>query len=1076
MNIPVTRTKYVLPRRRADLLTRQRLLDLLQNLLDEKLIILAAPAGYGKTSLLIDLAYHSELPVCWYSLDPLDRDLKRFAAYFIACISQRYPAFGSQSNLALQSLSTSSPDIDRLVTSIVNESYETIQEHFLIILDDFHFVNDQDEINQFVGRFIQDVDENCHMVLSSRTLLTLPDLPLMVARSQVGGLGFDELAFQADEIQKLIEQNYHISIPASIASDLATESEGWITGLLLSTQTMWQGMTDRLRTARVSAVGLYDYLAQQVLDQQTPAVKNFLLRSSAIEEFDAELLENVLGPAPDPGETWQSLMETVLRNNLFVLPVGEKGLWLRYHHLFRDFLQARFAQEYPSEEREIVKALGKYFSVRGEWDKSFAYYQRLGDTEDTIDLIEQAGSGMIKNGRFTTLASWIDSLPSDRMYSHPVLLSLRGAVDMMQGKTEQSLALLTQSVEIFRRSGEIQQLAQALPRRAYAYQYLGKYQQALADAEEAIRLTADNEHLLFPRAEALRIRGFCYYRLGRWEEAVYHLKEAAFVYNTLGNSVSQALVMIDLGGVLHVMGSFSQSKFAYENALSYLEKIKDLGRQATVINNLGVLYMAMGEYEQAAVSLDKALILARQSGYILMEAVSLASIGDLYHELDALDAASKAYRSSSEIAERINDRFLLFYLPLANLDGVIKHGGTEKARNLLDVARRIAIEDESDYEQAMAEFENGRYELIIGHPEQAISSLTRAISSFALGSQHIEATRAHLYLGCAHFAAGDCETACTEVQKALQLASHFESSHILIPAARQLKDTLVQLQPDPRLTEPVGELLIQVDGFDREIPSLRRRLRKKTRSVPFGLPRLVISTLGKSQVLLDGKPVKDLGSQSQKARDLFFLLLRTPEGLPKEAIGNMLWPESTPPQLKLQFKNAIYRLRRSLEQDVILLQGDDYTFNHSLDYEYDVEVFDAKLLQAHDEPDPAQKICLLQDGIKLYNGIFLPELEGEWVNAERARVSHAYHNAVLNLSELLLAAGQYKSALDHCQSLLAGDPCLEEAHRLVMRIHAAQGNKAAVVRQFERCQQNLIKEVNLSPSIQTVQLFESLTQ
>ncbi len=205
MNIPVTRTKYVIPRRRADLLSRQRLLDVLQGLLDEKLIILAAPAGYGKTSLLIDLAYHTELPVCWCSLDPLDRDLKRFVAYFIASISQRYPNFGSQSSIILQSLSTSSPDIDRLVTAIVNEAYDTIQEHFLIILDDFHFVNDQEEINHFIGRFIQEVDENCHLIISSRTLLSLPDLPLMVARSQVGGLGFDELAFKAEEIQELIQ-------------------------------------------------------------------------------------------------------------------------------------------------------------------------------------------------------------------------------------------------------------------------------------------------------------------------------------------------------------------------------------------------------------------------------------------------------------------------------------------------------------------------------------------------------------------------------------------------------------------------------------------------------------------------------------------------------------------------------------------------------------------------------------------------------------------------------------------------------------------------------------------------------
>ncbi len=1073
MNIPVTRTKYVTPRRRADLLSRQRLLDLLQGLLDQKLIILAAPAGYGKTSLLIDLAYHTELPVCWYSLDPLDRDIKRFAAYFIAAIGQRFPNFGSQSNLILQNLSTSISDIDRLVTAIVNEAYDTIQEHFMIILDDFHFVNDQEEINHFIGRFIQDVDENCHLVISSRTLLSLPDLPLMVARSQVGGLGFDDLAFQSEEIQKLIEQNYQITIPSTVAVDLAHESEGWITGLLLSTQNMWQGMTDRLRTARVSAVGLYDYLAQQVLDQQPPIVRDFLLRTSPIEEFDPDLLENVLGPSPYPGETWQSLMETVLRNNLFVLPVGEKGLWLRYHHLFRDFLQARFEQENPEEVHTIFIALGKYYSRRGEWDKAFSFFQRLGDTADTIDLIEQAGAGMIKSGRFTTLANWIDSLPSGEMYSHPVLLSLRGVVDIMQGKVEQALALLNQSIEIFRRTGEIPQLAQAMPRRAHAYQWLGKYQQALADAEEAIRLTEGNESLLFYRAEALRVRGISYYHIGRWEEAVYYLKEASYVFNTIGNLNSQSLVLLDLGSVLQVMGSFSQSKYAFESSLTCFEKVKDVWHQASTYNNLGVLYMMEGDYERAAASLDKALDLGRMIGYRSIEAITLTSIGDLYLELDAADAAAKAYKSAQEIAERINDRFLLFYISLADVTILLKRGSSEKARLMLDQAWEVATENRSDYEQALANYEYGRYTLETGDAERSISFLTRAISTFAIGGQRIEAARAHLFLGCAYKIAGNLDQAKIEVKKAIDLSRQFESNHILVPATRKLRKYLEPLATDPQVAGILHELLEQADQMDREIPSLRRRLRKKSSSVSFGIPRMVISTLGHGQVQLEGKTITELGSQ--KARDLFFLLLRFPDGVSKETIGAILWPDSSLEQLKLQFKNAIYRLRRALEQDAVVLDEDIYRFNHGLDYEYDVEVFDAKLLLAEQPVEAARKIALIQEALKLYKGPYLPEIEGAWVVTERSRLSHTFIAASLTLSELYLNTQAYGNALEVSQGLLITDPCLEEAHRMAMRIYAAQGNKVGVVRQFERCQQNLLREVNLPPSTQTFELFDSLT-
>jgi len=252
---PIIRTKIILPSRRAELLTRHRLLNALTDLMDRRLIIIAAPAGYGKTSLLIDFSHQVEWPVCWYALDPLDQDLFRFAAYLISALQVRFPDFGSSALQTLENLSQEQPNLDLLVAAIVNDAYEHINEHFILVLDDFHLVDSSKPVNQFINRFLQDMDENCHVITASRTLLTLPDLPLMVARSQVGGLSFEELAFLPAEIQGFFLQNQHVAIPDSQAEDLARQSEGWITGLLLSAHMAGQEMADRLRTARVRALG-----------------------------------------------------------------------------------------------------------------------------------------------------------------------------------------------------------------------------------------------------------------------------------------------------------------------------------------------------------------------------------------------------------------------------------------------------------------------------------------------------------------------------------------------------------------------------------------------------------------------------------------------------------------------------------------------------------------------------------------------------------------------------------------------------------------------------------------------------
>ncbi len=423
---PVTRTKLIIPRRRDEILTRQRLLVLLNDLLDLKLIIVAAPAGYGKTSLLIDFATHTQWPIGWLALDPLDQDPFRFIAHFVAAIQTRFPEFGQNSLSVLNSTPQDQLDIPAIVSTITNDIYENITEHFICVLDDYQLVEDSDIVNEFINRFIQDADENCHLMVSSRRLMTLSDMPLLVARNQVGGLSFEEIAFTANEIQELLLKNYHLSISDKSAEDITQQTEGWITGLLLSTHLLDDEIGERIRLARVSGVNLYDYMAQQVFEQQPEDVQQFLLWSSILEEYDADRCKRVIGKALKVTEPWQALIDKVMVRNLFVLPVGDSGaLWLRYHHLFRDFLQSRMRKERPEETVSITIALADDFARQQDWEQAFVLYKQVGATDKMISLVEQAGPAMVTGGKLLTLKEWMAALPPDTATSLPSLLSFR---------------------------------------------------------------------------------------------------------------------------------------------------------------------------------------------------------------------------------------------------------------------------------------------------------------------------------------------------------------------------------------------------------------------------------------------------------------------------------------------------------------------------------------------------------------------------------------------------------------------------------------------------------------------------
>ncbi len=432
---PISKTKIILPRRRVDLLSRPRLLEILYERLDRKLIIVSAAAGYGKTSLLIDLAAHSDLPFCWLALDALDRDPQRFIAYVIASLTEKFPQFGKRSRSLLNAMTSLDDDMERLLVTFVNEIYADIHEHFVLALDDFHILDEAPPILSFVNRFIQLVGENCHLVIASRTLPPLKDIPLLVAREEVGGLDFSDLSFRPEELQALLAQNKQIHLSDEDAQKLVNRTEGWITGLQFTDLSQLGPEAAALQPPGTMGVTVFDYLGQQVLEQQPGELQQFMLRSSMLDEFDMSLCEEVLGPLYEQPPDWSWLLDTLIQRNLFTLPVGKDGQWLRYHHLFRDYLQSRFRRDCPEEVEPILRRLAQSEEKRGEWEKAYHIYKGLGDTDTLARMIEHAGIPMYQHAMLT-LESWLKALPPSIANSRPGILSLRGERRDAQGQRQ----------------------------------------------------------------------------------------------------------------------------------------------------------------------------------------------------------------------------------------------------------------------------------------------------------------------------------------------------------------------------------------------------------------------------------------------------------------------------------------------------------------------------------------------------------------------------------------------------------------------------------------------------------------
>jgi LuxR family maltose regulon positive regulatory protein len=1069
--LPVSQIKIRIPFRRRELISRTRLTDALYDQLEKRLLLIVAPAGYGKTSLLVDLAQQSELPICWLSLDVLDQEPQRFLRYMIAAIAERFPDFGRDSLAALESIASLDKDEERLLVTISNEINTLINEHFLLILDDYHLVGDIPFIGHVVSRFLQLTGENVHLILTSRNLPDLPDSPLLIAHNQVGGLAFDELSFLPEEIQQLFQQNNDLAMSRQDAQTLVEQTEGWIAAIHLTNGQ--PGVLPRMHPLE-STRELFDFFSKEVLLRQTEQVQRFLLMTSLFEAFDVTLCEKVLEPLVE-GERfdWLVLFNSVRTRNLFSVLLDNEGRWMRYHHLFQHYLRSQLQYEHPVLAWHIQQNLARAYEEQQAWEEALQVYAGLEDYDNQVRLLMQAGAIFILSGRILTLANWLEKLPDDVVYSQPVLVSLLGIVHTTRGDNHRALELYNLAESKLREKGNEVDWTATLVRRAEVYRQLGLYDRALEDVDKILELTNESPILgmQFTFAEAQRIKGLALFGLGHMKEALNWLQKALQTCRTLGIKKNIPILETELGVVHRRLGEPEITARYYASALKAWENAGNTGWKARLLNNMGLLHHLTGRLEEAFSFLEDARTTAERSGYVQIQTNVLISLGDLLTDFSDLESAYEHYDKALTLATNLGNSLYIFYASLGQARLKRMSGESLLAVEELKQAEisqvRIGI-----FERALFNLELGCCWLDASKLEPAVIALREAVALFGEGGNQMEQLVARLWL---------------------EIASSFQYPDTAIA---KLKDVM----PPQREWQVPGPLMINAgraglwlkkrgnsqlfkDAFLKKcfehatqtlasLPILYQKLRQPPDHPQSNIPRLEIISFGNVQVNHNQRVVGVSDWQTREARDLFFFLLHSPP-LTKEQIALEFWPDISPARLKMRFKINIYRIRKAIGQDVVIFENERYRFNRTIRYSWDREKFD-ELLQVLPYKEGSEKLRTLEQATEMIKGAYLADLDAEWAVSDRLRYQDHYRNLMVELAGLHLQGGQARTCLETAKLVLRSDPLLEAAHRLIIQAYASLHDRAGMTLQYRQYQQILMAELGLQPSSEINALYEQL--
>ncbi len=313
--------------------------------LDRALILVSAPAGYGKTTLVSSWLKETQIPSAWLSLDGGDNDPIRFLQYLLAALVPIAPAIEDDLFGMLQGIQPA--QFENVINLLANE-LASFSDPFVLVLDDFHVIHSEAVLKIF-SYLLEHLPPQMHLAILTRTDPPLPLARLRV-RNQLLDIRADQLRFTQDEIAAFLNDAMGLALSANDLSAMEKRTEGWIAGLQLAALSM-QGSKDI--HAFVSAFTgshhyVMDYLVEEVLKLQPKELSTFLLQTSILDRLCGPLCEAVVEAETTEPVDGQAMLEALEEMNLFVIPLDDERHWYRYHHLFADVLRKRAGTPIPA--------------------------------------------------------------------------------------------------------------------------------------------------------------------------------------------------------------------------------------------------------------------------------------------------------------------------------------------------------------------------------------------------------------------------------------------------------------------------------------------------------------------------------------------------------------------------------------------------------------------------------------------------------------------------------------------------------------------------------------------------------
>jgi LuxR family maltose regulon positive regulatory protein len=573
----VLETKLHIPRPTENLLYRSRLIELLNKGITKDLVLISAPAGYGKSTLLSQWISGIDTPVCWYSIEAGDNDPVIFLTYLANALEKHEKAAMGKVLDYLQS-NLKTMDIQYTVGLLIN-SLLSINEDFALVLEDYHFIYNRD-IHECLTYLLQHMPHRMHVIIATRADPPIP-LPRMRSRDQMMELRAHDLTFTLDETAHFLNSSVGMAVNSSDIGMINKRIEGWITGLKMAALSM-KGRDDISSFINAFAGTnryILDYFVEEVMERQPRDIQDFLLKTSILKQLNGPLCDAVTGQSGS-----QDILVFLERENLFIIPLDDDRNWYRYHHLFSGLLRKKLDTMGTENIRQLHRQAGQWFETSGSINEAVDHAIEAADFTMAERLISSIAQDLWLKGRQETLHNWLTGFPPEWEIQDTRLNAILAVIVFIDGRYDEArnhLAAAEKSISA--------QSDTALAGIIHAaHTYMANYQGDISATEKhgkaTLELLTDDEAIW--RSLTNMAMGDVHVQKGPLGEATDSYTEAIRTGKLAGSSYTVSLAQHRLAVMFHRRGQLHR---AFQLLNEYLSNI-DQNPQAT-----GALYLIHSE-------------------------------------------------------------------------------------------------------------------------------------------------------------------------------------------------------------------------------------------------------------------------------------------------------------------------------------------------------------------------------------------------------------------------------------------------------------------------------------------------